>query len=681
MADPVPVPAADLLGRLRREVALVVDREGVVRWGDDAAYRLLSIAPGQPVERAATPGTEAKLAGLVASACEAPVEGWEVSLLVEGRPATLSVRAVPAAPGALLVASLVPDDFGRMLATVNGAMAELGSLHRQSERQQRELQQRNHDLVRLNRELDESSRGVMALHGEVARQSQSMRQIVGIKSRVVANISHEFRTPLNAIVGLSKILLGGTDGDLTAEQQKQVGYILRAAQSLGELVDDMLDLSKIDAGKVPFRPSTFTLDDTFSALRGMFRPLQTNPEVALVFEDAPPGLELETDEGKLSQVLRNLVGNALKFTERGEIRVRAEIGPDDHVRLQVRDTGIGIPEADHERVFEEFEQMAHPLQERVKGTGLGLPLSRRLAVLLGGTLTLESRAGEGATFTLTVPRVHPEVSELHELEVSGERLEPGRAPILVVEDDRRTLFLYEQYLRGSGFQIVPARTIEDARRSLERVRPAAIVLDVMLEGETTWSFLAQIKSDPRTRDIPVLVVTVVNREQRARALGADEFFVKPLEREWVLKRLDALVRPSPQRQRVLVVDDDEVARYMLRKLLADTRYDVIEAKDGPQALALAREHRPQVIFLDFVMPGMNAFDVMDELKGDAATRDIPIVIHTSRTLADDERRRLEEEAASILPKQSLTREVAIGRIRDALLKAGLGPGGRDDAHG
>ena len=661
------------VSELRREVSFLCDASGMIVWADEPAVRLLGIQPGESLVSRAATGTEAKLQRLLELGADAPVRDWEACLMAEGVPRTVLFSALPY-PGdrQLLVGNLVPDQYSAMVRQVNQAVAELGSLQRQSERQQRELLRRHDQLIKLNNDLDDSARGMAALHAEVEESADSLRRLSEVKSRVVSNVSHEFRTPLNSIIGLTNILLSRADGDLTPEQEKQIGFIRRSAESLTELVNDLLDLSSIEAGKVAFRPSTFTVAALFAALRGMMRPLVQTTAVSITFDAPEDDISLETDEGKMSQVMRNLLSNALKFTPDGEVRVSAAQDGDD-VLLSVSDTGIGIAEADHERVFEEFTQLDSPLQRRVKGTGLGLALSRRLAAILGGTLTVQSRLGEGATFTLRVPRVHPEVSEMAAMEERSRSLDPRRAPILVLEDDRQTLFLYERYLRDAGFQILPARSIDDAREAMRRVRPAAIVLDVMLEGETSWAFLAELKASPDTSDIPTLVVTITNREDRARALGADEFFVKPLDQEWMVRKLQQLARRAGPIRTILVVDDDEVARYMLRRQLADTEYRIIEAADGAEGLRLAQSARPQVIFLDFVLPGSNTFDLLDDLKSNPATRNIPVIIHTSKSLEAEEKLRLSQQAAAILPKQSLSREVAIGRIRDALVAAGLRP--------
>ena len=658
--SPSPI-MLDAVAALSREVALAVARTGEITWADERAARLLGMRPGTPLTALAYDGGAEKVARLVDAASQADVERWEVLFAVAGQPVAVAFRGRPHDGGAALVGSLVAQDYGALLAQMSESMSELATLQRETERQKGEL-------TRANRALDDSSRGMVALYSELNEKSDSLRVANEVKSRFVANISHELRTPLNSILGLSKLLLSRADGDLTSEQEKQIGFMRRSAESLSEIVNDLLDIAKLEAGKLVLRPTAFEVADVLGALRGMLRPLVTSDAVELVVEDPGPLPRFETDEGKLSQVLRNFVSNALKFTERGEVRVTARDNGDGTATFTVRDTGIGIARADRDRIFEEFGQVANPLQDRVKGTGLGLSVSQKLATLLGGHITLESELGEGSAFSLVVPYVHPEAAAMTEMAERSREVDPARSPVLVVEDDRQTLFLYEKYLAGSGFQVLPARTLDEARTTLRRLKPAAIVLDVMLEGETTWRFLEELKASEATRHIPTLVVTVTDREQKARALGADEFFVKPLDRDWLLRRLRHLAKKGPV-EKVLVIDDDEVARYLVRKMLVDTPYTVLEAADGPEGVRKAREDQPQAIILDFVLPNETAFEVLDELKGDLRTRRIPVIVSTSKTLDDDERRRLAADTAAILSKQTLSREIAIARIREALEKA------------
>ena len=269
-----------------------------------------------------------------------------------------------------------------------------------------ELAARDAELTRLRTELAETNSGVLALYAELETQAEALRRASDLKSSFLSNVSHELRTPIASVINLARLLLdkelGG--GSLDDDQRIQVGYIARAGETLLEMVNSLLDLARIEAGRMEVLARRFVVAELLGTMRGMFRPLVTRREVALVIEEPAAKLTMESDEGKIAQILRNLVANALKFTERGEIRVRAEEA-DGWVTFTVSDTGIGIPVEHHERVFQEFEQVSGPLQAKAKGVGLGLPLSRSLAELLGGTLTLTSGAGSGSQFTLRLPRV------------------------------------------------------------------------------------------------------------------------------------------------------------------------------------------------------------------------------------------------------------------------------------
>ena len=531
-----------------------------------------------------------------------------------------------------------------------------------------ELRVRQDELVRLNAELEDTNRGVVALYAELDEKADHLRRADELKSRFLSNMSHEFRTPLNAIRALTEVLSRRVDGPLTAEQEVEVGYIRKATDQLSELVDDLLDLAKVEAGKISIHPAEFDVASLFSSLRGMLRPLLVNESVSLVFEN-PAGLPpLTTDEAKVSQILRNLISNALKFTERGEVRVSAALVPaGDAVAFSVADTGIGIAPDDHERIFHEFGQIDSPIQRRVRGTGLGLPLSRKLATLLGGTLTVSSQPGVGSTFCATIPTTYtvPEPA----LPAAVVEADPLRVPILFVEDSPEELLVYEKFLKGSGFQMIRALTTRQARHALAQHRPAAVVLDILLRGEDTWTLLAEIKRDPATRDIPVLVVSMVDDLGKGMSLGADAYAVKPIERRWLLEQLGRLTGKQPVR-RVLVIDDDEISRFLLRGLLDDLPCLISEARDGEEGLKLARRDAPDAIFLDLVMPGVSGLEVLERLRAEPVTRDVPVVVVTSKLLTDVERHRLERLGAAVVSKAA-DRESAAAQIRTVLTDAGV----------
>ncbi|WP_165252769.1 ATP-binding protein [Paludisphaera soli] len=535
-----------------------------------------------------------------------------------------------------------------------------------------ELRERQAELAELHaRELEETNRGVVALYSELDENAKDLRRISELKSRFLSNMSHEFRSPLNTILSMSGFLLDGSSGRLTAEQETEVGFIRKAAESLTALVNDLLDLAKVEAGKAVVRVETFDVADLFETLRGTTRPLLA-PGVVLLIVDEAAGLPpLRTDEGKVAQILRNFLSNAAKFTERGEIRLGAKVGPGGTVVFTVSDTGIGIAPADQRRVFEEFNQVDGPVQKRVKGTGLGLPLSRKLAELLGGGVSVRSDPGAGSTFFAVIPRSYKEPDEGDVKHEDTWRTAPPRRPVLVVEDDPVDLLLYENHLRGSGFQVLPARSLDEARRVLDRVRPVAVLLDVVLDAGSGWSLLAEMKGSEANREVPIFVVSVLDGRERAMGLGAADFHLKPIGRDWLLGRLEALGAARPL-DTILIIDDEEADRYALKGLLnAQGRFAIVEAPSGEEGLRRARAERPDAIFLDLFMPDMTGFEVLERLKSDEGTRDIPVVLNTSGVLDDRDLGRLAPKTAMILSKSAGTAEEASATIREALANAGL----------
>lgn len=529
-----------------------------------------------------------------------------------------------------------------------------------------QLRIRQEELARLNSELEDTNRGVVALYAELDEKADYLRRAYDVKSKFLSNMSHEFRTPLNSILSISRLLLERSDGDLTSEQEKQVGFVRKSAETLSELVNDLLDLAKVEAGKLVVRPTEFTAASLFSGLRGMLKPLLAqNSSINLLFEDVSSLPTLHTDEGKVSQILRNFISNALKYTEHGEVRVSASLAGGRSVLFSVKDQGIGIAPEHLTRIFEEFHQVDGPLQKKNKGTGLGLPLSKKLAELLGGVIRVESEPGVGSLFSVEIPIAYAGPQEVLLFEELSSRPDPSRIPVLVVEDNRETLFVYERFFKGSGFQPIPARTVPEARRALKSFRPAAILLDVLLDYENTWNLLSELKTEKATRDIPVIVITTVDNRKKSMSLGADHYARKPVEREWLLERLREITGARRQ-ERVLIIDDDEASRYVLKNLLSDTKYGVLEASGGEEGLKVAAAEKPDIIFLDLIMPGIGGEEVVDRLALDPGTREIPVIVNTSKPLTPREREQLSPRVVSILSKDRSSHEAALGALRQAL---------------
>ena len=589
-----------------------------------------------------------------------------------------AIRSTPGGTGVTLkkllpekADAVTPASAGRIGAALaaqasSSPVEEVQQQNRELLRALEELRQRQDELLALNTELEDTNRGVVALYAELEERADFLRRADETKSRFLSSMSHEFRTPLNSIRALTGLLLERSDGPLNDEQALQLEFIRKAAANLGEMVDDLLDIAKIEAGKIDVRATEFEVKELFGALRGMLRPLLVSDKVALRFdadEDLPA---LETDEGKVSQILRNLISNALKFTERGEIRVTAvPADAGSAVAFAVADTGIGIAAEDHARIFEEFTQVLNPLQTRVKGTGLGLPLCRRLATVLGGRIEVESAIGQGSVFTVTLPVRYADAAAAGAAVKSPEEApapDPSLTPVLVVEDEADAQLVLEKMLRSSRYAAVPARNLRQAKAALARVPVAVILLDIQLGHETTWKWLGELKSLPGAP--PVVVMTSVDDPRKSFALGADAYLPKPVERAVLFKTLEQLVRPS-----ILVIDDDPAARYAIRKCLGDARYRVVEAADAREGLRAARALLPGLIVLDLNLPDRRGEEVLRDLAAVDATRAIPVVVATSETLTAELRSRL-GGAAAVLSKSELRREALAPWVRRLDVRTG-----------
>ena len=563
--------------------------------------------------------------------------------------------------------ALAPRDVADMAQVLarekpQGAIEEIQRQNQELLSTMAELEKRQDELMTLNQELEDTNRGVVALYAELDEKADHLRRADELKSKFLSNMSHEFRTPVNSIQALAWMLLERTDGPLTPEQERQVTFIRRAADELSELVNDLLDLAKVEAGKIEVHPTLFEVSNLFGALRGMLRPLLLNSSVALVFDEAEGIPPLFTDEGKVSQILRNFISNALKFTEAGQVRVTARVVDGTRVLFEVHDTGIGIAPEDQERIFQEFTQIDSPLQRRVRGTGLGLPLCRKLAELLGGRVSVRSEPGAGSTFHAEIPIAYAETPSAPSF--TWEPV-PGRIPILVVEDAAGEAMLYEKYLAAAGYQMIHARTIRAAREALALTRPALIMLDVLLQAEDTWAFLTELRRRVETEHIPILIVSSVEDPAKGIALGADAYIVKPIDRQRLVRQVAAMTGTRETR-RVLVVDDEEISRYLIRQSLAAPHIEVVEAWTGAEALRAAALDPPGAICLDLRMPDQDGEVLLRHLKSDPATRDIPVFVVTSKALDAEERERLLRMAVDVIPKETLSRERILPRVEEAM---------------
>ncbi|MFZ0704035.1 MAG: ATP-binding protein [Candidatus Korobacteraceae bacterium] len=554
-------------------------------------------------------------------------------------------------------------------STLESPFAEIERQNQELLKTLQELRSRQEELTLLNRELEDTNRGVVALYAELDERADYLRRASELKTKFLSNVSHEFRTPLNSIISLARLLMDRLDGELTTEQEKQIRYIESSARDLQEMVNDLLDIAKVEAGKIKIRVKEFEVHELFSALKGMLKPLLAdNTAVELIFDD-PVGLApLRTDEGKVSQIVRNLISNAIKFTPKGNVTVCARPAAENRVIFEVADTGIGIPTEYHETIFQEFSQVENPLQDRHRGTGLGLPLCRNLATLLGGRLWLESKPGAGSRFYVEIPAIY--VGEARNAASRGTLPSPDfhRAPVLFLDDDEKTGSMFEFLLRDSEFQAIVASDIPQAQAWLDRHVPAAIVSDVYIGEVTAFAFLEGVRQVHP--GIPVIITSAYTNAQQSFTHSADLFLPKPLERESLLRELRRLTGRGGTRS-LLIVDDNEVSRYILRELLDQPWLHLSEASNGAEALRQLDESPPDAMILDLLMPDISGFEVLRKVRESAQTRGLPVLIYTSKILSETEKLELASLQSPVVRKEDVSARLSAQPFLEWLSTAGL----------
>ena len=508
--------------------------------------------------------------------------------------------------------------------------------------------------VRLFRELDEKSRQL-----EIASRH---------KSEFLASMSHELRTPLNAVIGFSDVLLRRMFGDINERQEEYIRDIRDSGRHLLELLNEILDLSKVEAGRMELELSPVHLASIVEHGVTMIRERALSHGIEISVDIAPDVGVMQADELRMKQVVMNLLTNAVKFTpDGGVITVVAErIG--EFVEVKVRDTGVGIPAGDQERIFDAFQQGARNGLAAEEGTGLGLTLTKRIVELHGGRMHLTSRPGEGSTFTLCIPTAGParEPGD-HDVALRDEAadMEAAGPAVLVVEDDARSLELLRLYLNSGGFRVIEARDGDAALTLAAESRPTAIILDIMLPGRDGWNVLAELKQNSATGDIPVIVASMLDEKGRGFALGAAEYLVKPISQHDVLT---AVRRCAPGHEApdaaVVVIDDDPTALALARAILEPEGYRVISADNGETGVMLVRQHQPAVVLVDLLMPGVDGFDVIEQLRSSPETGHIPILVLTAKTMTDKDRERLRGQIAYTAAKGGVDGPSLVRMVRE-----------------
>ena len=525
-------------------------------------------------------------------------------------------------------------------------VSELKKLNDDYQEQNEQITKQNEKLIELHKELKDKA-------DELVRQKEKAEESTKMKSQFLANMSHELRTPMNSILGLTELILEGNT--LKGKNKERLEVVLKSGKRLMNLINDILDLSKIEAGRMDVREDQIILDELIEDVDNAISPLAHNKNIEFrVKRDMNTHIHVNTDKGKVTQVLINLLGNAVKFTDKGLVELGISAPDQSTLKFDITDSGIGMSQSDLQIIFEEFRQIDGTTTRKYGGTGLGLTICKKIADILKGSITVKSEMGKGSVFTFTVPlkviEIRAEKDE--EPKVNVDTLIKNRQhPILIIDDDPEIRYTIGQYLISRGYEVVYAEDGEQGMEKAIKIQPFAITLDVMLPKKDGWNILKDFKEHPATKDIPVILISVMGDKNLGYGLGAFEYFVKPISSEKLLTAFTKLENLAKKNiEKIVIVDDDEMEFEKFRREFKNDKLRLEYIKDSTLAYSKILEIQPDLIILDLLMPNLDGLGLSHKLKSNKETRHIPIIISTAKDLTEEEKTSLNNTVEDITVK-------------------------------
>ncbi len=564
------------------------------------------------------------------------------------------------------------------------------------------LQAKGRELEQQNRTLSEQSAALQRQQRELDEKNKDLERASKLKSEFLANMSHELRTPMNSIIGYTDLVLNRAAEALDPRHKKNLDKVLANAQHLLSLINGILDLSKIEAGKMELFLEEFDLQPLLESTASMAEVLIKGKPVKLVQKIAPELPRMKTDKTKLRQIVLNLLSNACKFTENGNVTLIAEPidgrrkgDPNRLLKIEVQDSGIGIADKDLPIIFEEFRQVDGSSTRKYGGTGLGLAIVKKMVILMGGEITVRSELGQGSIFTIVLPLGEAAAAdvaaraEAAEAKVQAERardreilrtestaavaaatttaatdVDLTKKTVLVVDDEPDSVILVRENLAGHPYRVLSAFTAEEGLRMAIKNKPFAILLDIMMPDKDGWDLIRDLKANAETAGIPIVILSIVDNKPLGFSLGATDYLLKPIDRDALVQSLTRIsIRPVKE---IMVVDDDEGVREILDDMLKREGYEVSLAKNGVEAIASLGKKMPDLVILDLMMPEMDGFEVVRQMRSHVDWKDVPVLICTAKELTQMERADLMRSVSRIVEKGSMQRDILLGELGTAL---------------